>query len=565
MRKIKKFHRNSLPAQSKPHPEIIVRKHYFFLCFFILAFVLNTSFQYGTYEKEPARPEQLDPGTINGLLYTVSDTALIVLQGEEIPLSRLVRQYYVISDFRPSWTTRNHLNHDGTALLRLLENAREYGLNPDQYHLEALRSLTFRAGKNENDSKDGNREKTEILLTHAALKFMINLHEGYIPFDTALCSAARLGNLTQILLKGVRHKRTIESIVSVQPRFIEYIRLQKATALFVRKTELTDNWQNISWAEEDTTMFLGQVKQILVKLGYVDNNCRNAEIIEGLKSFQLHHGFEADGKPGKNTIAALKMTSFYRYRMLSLNLDRLRKQDNSDEHLLYVNIPAYHLKIFRSNRPVDTYRVIVGNPKTPTPLITSRVERIIANPVWDVPQSITMNELLPKIKADTGYMKRNRFRLVDKNKNTVRYENLDPEKMMDEETGYMLRQDAGSDNALGRVKFIFSNPYAVYLHDTPSKSLFLKDTRALSHGCIRIQYPEKLADYIVKVIQSDSMDINSMIERGIHREINLVKAIPIHIGYITCDADEKGDLYFYQDIYGTDQEELVNLSSLMGI
>jgi len=197
--------------------------------------------------------------------------------------------------------------------------------------------------------------------------------------------------------------------------------------------------------------------------------------------------------------------------------------------------------------------------------MTSSVERIIANPTWHVPRSILRNELSLKIKSDTGYLKRNRFRLVDKHNRTVSYEAIDMERISDEDFGYTLRQDAGSDNALGKVKFIFSNPHAVYMHDTPGKALFSKDIRALSHGCIRVQNPEKLADYMVRMVQSDTTDISRLIEKGVHREINLSTTIPIRISYITCDVDEKGDLYFYKDIYGIDQEELGKLAPYMGI
>ncbi len=225
-------------------------------------------------------------------------------------------------------------------------------------------------------------------------------------------------------------------------------------------------------ADKDSVEFYNQVKNALVRLGYAHKNCGKKEIMEGLKEFQVHHGLESDGRPGKNTLEALQMTTLYHYRMLALNLDRLRKQDNSEMHLLYVNIPAYKLKVFRQNKLMDTYRVIVGTPKTPTPQLVSKVERVIANPVWDVPTSIAQNELLPKIKADSGYLRRNRFRLVDRNNKTVNSQQIDMDQISNAE--YFIRQDASSDNALGKVKFIFSNPYSVYLHDTPGKMLVCK-------------------------------------------------------------------------------------------
>ena len=347
------------------------------------------------------------------------------------------------------------------------------------------------------------------------------------------------------------------------PGFIEYSQLQAATLHFVRSTSLSDDTLFIAKADKDSVEFYSQVKNALVRLGYAKKNSSKEEVVAGLKEFQQHHGLEGDGRPGLNTMEALRMTTLYHYRMLALNLDRLRKQENSEMHLLYVNIPAYQLKVFRQNKLMDTYRVIVGTPKTPTPQLVSKVERIIANPVWDVPTSIAHNELLPKIKADSGYLRRNNFRLVDRHNNTVNSQEIDIDRISTAE--YFIRQDASSDNALGKVKFIFSNPYAVYLHDTPGRSLFAKDTRDMSHGCVRLQNPEKLAEYLVNVVQSDSTDISGLINKGIRREFNLATAVPIHISYITCDADEKGNLYFYRDIYGIDEKELAELKAFMGI
>jgi murein L,D-transpeptidase YcbB/YkuD len=204
----------------------------------------------------------------------------------------------------------------------------------------------------------------------------------------------------------------------------------------------------------------------------------------------------------------------------------------------------------------DSYRVIVGKPDSPTPVLTSAVDRIITNPVWYVPPSITMNEILPKIKSDTSYLKKNNLRIIDRSNRIINIGEVELTDMSILSFEYAIRQDAGSDNALGQVKFAFSNPYSVYLHDTPGKLLFSKDIRAFSHGCIRIENPLRLAGYLVNTLQSDTSDLAAMIEGGKHHEIALNTSMPIRISYITCEADTKGRIYFYKDIYGNDQVEL---------
>jgi murein L,D-transpeptidase YcbB/YkuD len=553
---------NSASANPNQKPTNLVH-----IALFIFVLILSTSFQSGRNEMVHIESEYLVPGLINDLKTKLSETAGQSLTGknsESIVLNNEVRQFYALHAYRPAWTSFNHLNRNGESLVSLIENAREYGLEPAHYHINKLREIQLQIKDDGNRSQHGqNRMELEMLLTDAALKLMVNLHCGYRAFDSTMLSSSWISTLPAILIEGVKLGNPVELILSVQPRFIEYAQLQAATVKFVRNTNLSDDTLFIAEADKDSVEFYSQIKNALVRLGYAEKNSRKEEIVAGLKEFQQHHGLESDGRPGMNTLEALRMTTLYHYRMLALNLNRLRKQENSETHLLYVNIPAYQLKVFRQNKLMDTYRVIVGTPKTPTPQLVSKVERVIANPVWDVPTSIAQNELLPKIKADSGYLRRNNFRLVDRHNKTVNSQEIDIDRISSAE--YFIRQDASADNALGQVKFIFSNPYAVYLHDTPGKTLFAKETRDMSHGCVRLQNPEKLAEYLVNVVQSDSTDISGLITRGIRREFNLAIAVPIHISYITCAADEKGNLYFYRDIYGIDEKELEELQPFMGI
>jgi len=555
-----------------PDPDPSVSRHavlrtkpfvFIFLCIIVL--FLDTSFLEFRHETVGNEPDKQVPDLIKGISNTLSEISTedsAVLNGEYIAMYGSVRQFYSRRDFKPAWTSYSLLNNNGAAIMHLIERSREYGLEPLHYHVDALRQLQRRLGVEVNSIRHRQaRERTEILLTDAALRFMVNLHSGYTMFDSVLFTEAWTKDLSGKLQDGIEHDRLNANILSVQPRFVEYSRLQQATGNFVRQTELTDEPRTIEKPGRDSAAFYGQVRPVLARLGYVEENCADREIYKGLKQFQKYHGLTPDGKVGTNTLEALAMTSLDHYRMLALNLDRLRKQDCTAIHQLYVNIPAYRLKVYHDNRLEDSYQVIVGNPKTPTPQLTSQVNRIITNPVWLVPKSIIKNEMLEKIKSDTGYLRRNQFRVVDRRNRVVCFDSLDLEKISDQESGYTLRQDAGDDNSLGRVKFIFSNPYLVFMHDTPGKTLFSKDIRALSHGCIRVQDPERLADYMLRTVQADTTNIGRLIEKGVRREFNLSNAIPIRISYVTCDVDDSGGIYFFKDIYGIDAVELTRLSS----
>jgi murein L,D-transpeptidase YcbB/YkuD len=172
--------------------------------------------------------------------------------------------------------------------------------------------------------------------------------------------------------------------------------------------------------------------------------------------------------------------------------------------------------------------------------------------------------MLPKLKSDTDYLSRNRLRLLDENQNPVSYQQVDWNTVSAETFDYRIRQDAGADNALGCVKFDFPNPYSVYLHDTPGKQFFSREDRALSHGCVRVQDPGLLAEYLVREFSPlyNGPDLPGMMEKGIRREISLDQPVDIYIRYLTCEADENCNIFFYNDVYGRDKKELKSLEFL---
>ncbi len=528
----------------------------------LLSTLISTSFQSGQNEITTVEPDFAIIEIAGSLkaVFTRYDELHPAYLGEElVALPQSAKKFYSLNDFRPVWTSHTILNENGKQITDLIGHAQYFGLEPGNYHLERIQQICHQLETKTSRSEARKlRVELELLLTDGTLKFMVNLHSGYRPFDTALLHESWMENMPGILSQGIRANNLLNSVLSTQPTFVTYLRLQKATSIFVKTHHLTNDTLFTATPEADSELYYKQLGETLFSIGLADRNCSRKEAIAGLKEFQVHHGLEGDGKAGRNTRDALKMTMLYRYKMLALNLDRLRKQDNMADHLLYVNIPAYQLTVYRQNKIEDVYRVIVGNPETPTPQLNSKVLRIIANPVWDVPQSIAQKELLPKIQADSGYLRRNGFMLVDRNNKRVDPSTIDINRIRHAE--YFIRQESSSDNALGKVKFIFPNPYSVYLHDTPGRTLFAKDTRDLSHGCVRLQDPEKLAEYLVHVIEGDSTDISGIIAGGTHREINFQTDIPIHISYITCNADEKGELYFYRDIYGLDEKEMAILA-----
>jgi murein L,D-transpeptidase YcbB/YkuD len=510
------------PGKTSSHLKFYKNAFRYFIAIIPVSLLLfiSTSYQQNPDEGNALEPAYFSPGTVDSLRAILTKTTpdnQTIIYGETTVMLKNVRNFYSCNGYKPVWTHYKGLNGQASSFITLIERAREYGLEPQHYHLSAISELKWQMENEPGKNKQASiGVDLEVLITDAAFRFMVNLHAGYISFDSTLYSTDWIAKLQDILLNGVVMGKAVDNILSVQPTFIEYTLLRKANENFVRTNLLTDQWVEINY-------------------------------------------------PSKDSVLAPKQSTLYKYRILALNLDRLRKNQDMGSNLLYVNIPAFKLMVFSGNTLKDTFRVIVGQPSSPTPTLTANMDKIIANPVWFVPRKITMNEILPKIKADSGYLKRNGFKVLDRNYKTVNYENLNLADMTENDFDYTLRQDRGSDNSLGQVKFIFSNPYSIYLHDTPGKALFSKDMRAFSHGCVRVQNPERLADYILHKINADSTNFARLIASGKHHEFNISSALMIQITYITCEADDAGRLYFYRDIYGTDKKELEQLAPLMDI
>jgi murein L,D-transpeptidase YcbB/YkuD len=217
----------------------------------------------------------------------------------------------------------------------------------------------------------------------------------------------------------------------------------------------------------------------------------------------------------------------------------------------------------RDNQVVHTTPVVVGKPLNKTPIFRDRMRYIEFNPTWTQPTSIVKNETIPKLKKDSTYLEKNHMVLLDSKGNLVPTSNLDMKNLSASRFPYLVRQEPGSWNALGEMKFMFPNKYDIYLHDTPSKSLFSKASRAYSHGCIRVSKPKDLAVKLLEGTEYDSKKIDKIIATHETTRVNLPEPIDILLMYWTCGIDRNGNLFFVPDIYERDQAALRELDKLM--
>ncbi|CAD5276471.1 MULTISPECIES: murein L,D-transpeptidase [unclassified Imperialibacter] len=239
---------------------------------------------------------------------------------------------------------------------------------------------------------------------------------------------------------------------------------------------------------------------------------------------------------------------------LNVNIERWRWEAGPlPERYVFINIPAYQLSVIEGGEAVLQSKVIVGAKSTPTPVLESSIWCLTIYPYWTVPRSITIKEILPKVKVDSSYLSRNLYEVLDARSNTVDTRTIDWSLYDENNFPYYLRQKEGRENALGIVKFRFDNPYGVYLHDTNAPKLFSRKERALSHGCIRMEKAEEFAYYLVRndTVYSNPLLLEQYFKLKKRTEISVIQPIPIYVRYFTAWAED-GQIVYYPDVYNKD-------------
>ena len=260
----------------------------------------------------------------------------------------------------------------------------------------------------------------------------------------------------------------------------------------------------------------------------------DTKVAAAVADFQRAHHLPPSGVLTIRTVAVMSGGNPRRLENeIIANMERWRwlPRDMGQDHI-EVNIPDYTLDVFHGDASVHHTRVVVGQPDKPTPVFSETMRFIIVNPYWNVPLSIVQKEMMPKLAADPDYFANHGYEVVERNGVTY------------------VRQPPGETNALGRIKFMFPNQYSVYLHDTNARALFGNDKRALSHGCVRVEAPFKLAEVVLgKENGWTEARVKKMIGGG-ERTINLPNPLPLHIVYFTAFVDQKGALQLRDDVYG---------------
>ncbi len=472
-----------------------------------------------------------------------------------------INNLYEKNNFDPIWFNEDDFNESAYQLREVLANIAEEGLNPKLYRAQFLENFF----KKETLSF---KEKAiaDIFLTNSFYLLASHFSDGVLEpenLEKEWLTVKKDINLEEFLEKAVQKQEVKSSLYSLIPQNERYHKLKNKLKL-LREIKKDGGWTKVETSQNLKSGMTGEsirnlkfrLKQSQDFTGEIDEEY-DKDLKESIIDFQKRHGLKPDGIVGPNTFRALNRDIEEIIRTVEINMERLRWLPKSfGENYIFTNIADYTLQVYENKEKVLEMSVIVGREQRSTPVFSSKLSYLVLNPYWTVPRTIAVEDKLPLIKKDINYISENNFKvlkfidgkIIEQNYQEINWDNLNKNNF-----NYYLRQDPGPNNALGRVKFMFPNKFSVYLHDTPNKELFTQTKRNFSSGCIRLEEPLKLTDYLLREDKNwDLKKINSILETNKETTVNLTQKLPIHIIYMTAWVDDQGRLQLRNDIYNRD-------------
>lgn len=493
-------------------------------------------------------------------------------------LRKHLSNFYKSRDYRLAWLNLDQLEPQAEALLHQIEEVHVHGLDSNSYHIQEIKSLRDSLYSKTNPEESLSKEyvKLDYTITAAYLTLASHMLGGVInpeAADSNWFHYKKEKEWDAYLQEALKNNQVEESIVSLVPKRKQYALLKEKLVAFrelAAKSDIPEKLSiDISIELGDSSEAVRILKERLIFWGDLDENVSekgnfnvyDQETEQAIANFQARHGILEDGKVGPETRRMLNASVESRITQISLNMERLRwMPEEIGEHYIWVNIPDYELKIVNKGKEKLKMKVIVGERMNGTPIFSDTMEYVVFSPTWIIPKSISVEEMLPKIKEDENYFE---------DKNLLLYESWSPDaKEIDprevnwnrvdkEDFPYKIVEKPSEKNALGLVKFMFPNSEAIYLHDTPTDHLFDRTERGFSHGCIRVEKPKEFAEYLLLENEEDwdLEKITEYMELDTPTTVTLNRKLPVHIVYHSAWVDEEGKVHFRKDIYKHDKTQ----------
>lgn len=464
-------------------------------------------------------------------------------------VSRRMRSFYNTRNYQFAWFSSDGLTEQALGFWNLHDYVVTHN-NDTTLKDKALQKRMDNLIYEENLSVSENDKSalnTELTLTQHFIMYILNNYEkGYvkrkemerfIPFQKQ--NVLKVAD--SLLNKKHSDNKYFEDVNEPYKKLKDQLAAYYAIAKQGGWPEITTSKKSLKKGVSDPA--IPQIKRMLSLTGDMpgkDTSMVFNDTLEmGVKTFQARFGYTPDGVIGAQVLKEMKVPAIVRLEQIMMNLERMRWMPvEATGRLIIVNIPEFKLHMYEGKKKAFEMNVVVGKVGHNTMMFNGDLNQVVFSPYWNVPPSIVKNEILPALAKNPGY--------------------LEAENM--EQTGMNgdlpdIRQRPGPGNALGKVKFLFPNSFNIYFHDTPSKSLFEKDKRAFSHGCIRLAEPEKMANYLLNDQPEWTPDrINAAMNAGTEKYVKVKNPVPVMITYYTAWVDEYGRLNFRDDIYSHDKK-----------
>jgi len=521
----------------------------------------------------PARPAT-EPAagsvTRRGIRELLERPAGLRIDGQQLDPRALAR-FYRPRDFAPAWEGTDGGQERASLLLQALATADAHGLDPQRYHLAAIRA---------RQAGGGGRRATEIelLLTDAFLRYATDVRAGrrpagYVQADWGIVVSPF--DAVAALTQGVRRPATFAALLaSLPPPMKDYQWLVEGLRRY-RAIAAGNRWPAVppgaplKPGDDDV-----RVAPLRARLAGEDEAVSGTgetryddRLEEGVRRFQARHGLVVDGIVGPATVGALNVPVADRIQQIALNLERWRWLPRDlGRHYVSVNTADGTLQVVADGRTMLGSRVVVGDLRHPTPVVQARLDAVILNPPWNVPVSIAVEEILPRLRENRRYLAENDIVILERRESDPFGLTVDWSAIPSEEFPFRLQQRPGPDNPLGRIKFDVPNRFDVYLHDTPTRSLFARPVRTASHGCIRVERAAELAVHVLAdgTGRWTGPRLAEAIAAGDSTRIALARPLPVYILYWTAFAAPDGLVQFRDDVYGRDRGLVVMLAAAAG-
>ncbi len=479
-----------------------------------------------------------------------------------------IYSHYLLRAFNPYWSKDAKIKEMADKALSLLSRAKEFGLDPADYDYAEIYNLANAIAQRKKAADNGEMLGAfDLKLTNSMLLFISHLHNGRLnPYTLTVVKSLHRSkdDLFTILNGAMDSDDFTTTLLKCQPENKAYHLLQQALVGYLKTNHQYSDFP-IPNRKKDSIGYYKVITNLLINQGYLTpfsdtlpRSMKIKEISNAVKRFQHFHGLIEDGKFGQSTLYALSIPECQRYQQMVINMERWRWEPSFEKDYLFINIPSYVLSVIHEDDVLLKHKVIVGLAEHPTPQLSSKIDYFIVFPEWSIPYSISTKEILPILKENPSYLDEKNYVLLNKENKEIDPYSINWGEVDENNFNYYIRQASGDDNALGFIKFIFPNVYSVYLHDTPFRTLFEKEARSFSHGCVRIENPLVLADYLLRRDSSkiSLKKLEEYIEKKTTQHIRLKHPMPLHIKYFTCMASSEG-LFFYDDVYDLD-DRIIN-------